>query len=59
MISPNRPADSSASESVHTAVPKTVSFGTLAEGCKEVIIEHDGLEYRLRMTRNGRLILNK
>ncbi|MGB4738747.1 MAG: hemin uptake protein HemP [Fuerstiella sp.] len=31
----------------------------MAEGCKEVIIEHDGLEYRLRMTRNGRLILNK
>jgi len=47
------------SETVAATPPKTVSFGTLSDGRNEVIIEHQGLEYRLRKTRNGRLILNK
>lgn len=34
-------------------------FESLAQGANEVIIEHQGEEYRLRLTRNGRLILNK
>ncbi len=28
-------------------------------GSNELIIEHQGLEYRLRLTRNDKLILNK
>lgn len=29
------------------------------QGTNEVLIEHDGDEYRLRITRKGRLILTK
>ena len=36
-----------------------VSFGDLARGFREVIIEHQGQVYRLRVTRNEKLILQK
>ncbi len=36
-----------------------LSFDVLAQGSKEVLIEHFGQIYRLRATRNGGLILNK
>ena len=43
-----------------TAVlPKSVTFDELASGCGEVVILHHGQQYRLRVTRNGGLILNK
>ncbi|HIE99172.1 MAG TPA: hemin uptake protein HemP [Planctomycetes bacterium] len=38
--------------------PSEVSFHQLSEGRKEVVIEHDGKLYRLRLTRKGGLILN-
>jgi hemin uptake protein HemP len=31
----------------------------LLQGEREVILEHDGLDYRLRITANGKLILTK
>ncbi|MCB1475395.1 MAG: hemin uptake protein HemP [Rhodobiaceae bacterium] len=31
----------------------------LFRGCKEIIIRHDDATYRLRITRQGKLILNK
>jgi hemin uptake protein HemP len=31
----------------------------LLQGRREAILEHDGAEYRLRITANGRLILTK
>lgn len=31
----------------------------LLRGCRELVIEHHGAEYRLLRTRNDRLILNK
>jgi hemin uptake protein HemP len=31
----------------------------LLHGGREAILEHDGAEYRLRITANGRLILTK
>lgn len=31
----------------------------LLQGHREVLIEHEGTLYRLRQTRNGKLILNK
>lgn len=34
-------------------------FDALCEGSKEIIIEFLGQQYRLRATRNGKLILNK
>jgi hemin uptake protein HemP len=32
---------------------------TLFKGATEIVIEHDGAKYRLRITRQGKLILNK
>ncbi|MFQ5734042.1 MAG: hemin uptake protein HemP, partial [Planctomycetaceae bacterium] len=34
-------------------------FEQLSSGSKEVIIEQEGAQYRLRLTRNGKLILTK
>ncbi len=36
-----------------------VEFQQLAAGSREVLISHQGQIYRLRETRNGKLILNK
>jgi hemin uptake protein HemP len=38
---------------------RSISFETLAQGAKEVLIRHAGQTYRLRLTKNGKLILNK
>ncbi|HBN74417.1 MAG TPA: hemin uptake protein HemP [Planctomycetaceae bacterium] len=36
-----------------------ISFSELSRGKREVLLEHEGQLYRLRLTRNGKLILNK
>lgn len=36
-----------------------VSFEELANGQNEIGIDYNGQRYRLRVTKNGRLILNK
>ncbi len=36
-----------------------VQAAALLAGSREVIIEHAGEEYRLRLTKNGKLILTK
>jgi hemin uptake protein HemP len=41
------------------AAPKQVTSGALFAGAQELRIEHHGQEYRLRETRNGKLILTK
>jgi hemin uptake protein HemP len=38
---------------------RIVKFEDLAGGSAEVVIEHAGQTYRLRATKNGRLLLNK
>lgn len=40
-------------------VQRIVLFSEIAGGATEVIVEHEGQRYRLRATRNGRLLLNK
>ena len=40
-------------------IQRIVLFNDIAGGTPEVIIEHEGQRYRLRATRNGRLLLNK
>jgi hemin uptake protein HemP len=45
------------SESEET--PKVVSTLDLFEGTREICIEHEGERYRLRITRRGKLILQK
>jgi len=38
---------------------KTIKSSELLSNCREIIICHDGLEYRLRITSNNKLILTK
>jgi hemin uptake protein HemP len=42
-----------------SAKPVTVRSEDLLRGQREIVIEHHGLHYRLLLTRNDRLILNK
>jgi hemin uptake protein HemP len=39
--------------------PRIVTSEALLQGGREVIIRHGGDDYRLRLTRVGKLILNK
>jgi hemin uptake protein HemP len=41
------------------SVPKVVSAQDLFAGEREICIEHEGERYRLRITRRGKLILQK
>lgn len=43
----------------HVNPPSTVSAQSLFGGAKEIVIRHQGDEYRLRITRNDKLILTK
>jgi hemin uptake protein HemP len=42
-----------------TESPIAYDSGDLLKGQREIIIRHHGEVYRLRLTRNGKLILNK
>ena len=55
---PSKP-QSAAKNLPPAALPKSVTFDELASGGGEVLILHNGQQYRLRVTRNGGLILNK
>jgi hemin uptake protein HemP len=39
--------------------PRRVKSAALLEGARELLIEHRGEEYRLRITSNDKLILTK
>ncbi|MCP4787255.1 MAG: hemin uptake protein HemP [Fuerstiella sp.] len=54
----NDQSDSHPTARKHDQRPSEVSFDQLSQGLKEVVIEHDGKLYRLRLTRKGGLILN-
>ena len=41
------------------AVPRRLSLATLMDGRREVIIQHRGEDYRLRLTSNDKLLLTK
>lgn len=51
--------DPSYGDSTSRESPKAIRFAELAAGRNEVTIEFEGQLYRLRATRNGRLLLNK
>ncbi|HEU4663133.1 MAG TPA: hemin uptake protein HemP [Dokdonella sp.] len=55
------PTDSgtSAPRSVAMTSRARISSGKLLEGGRELVIDHAGQEYRLRLTRNDKLILTK
>ena len=38
---------------------RKIALGDLLEGRREAVLLHDGAEYRLRLTSNGKLILTK
>ncbi len=57
-IPDNEPSDSDPATSKPVQRPSEVSFEELSKGRKEVVIEHEGKLYRLRLTRKGGLILN-
>jgi hemin uptake protein HemP len=38
---------------------KKIALNDLLEGSREAVLLHDGAEYRLRLTSNGKLILTK
>jgi hemin uptake protein HemP len=47
---------------IQTAKPKPIKkivLRDLLEGGREAVLLHDGAEYRLRLTSNGKLILTK
>lgn len=48
---PGKPAE------LASATPSRVRSGTLLGQAKELVIVHNGREYRLRLTQNGKLIL--
>ena len=39
--------------------PKRVSSAELLQGARRLLILHDGTEYRLQVTKNGKLLLTK
>lgn len=41
------------------AATRHVSSQTLLDGARELVIQHQGSEYHLRLTRNDKLILTK
>lgn len=55
---PSRPTDPQQSDPPHSR-PRTISSSELLAGDKEILIDHEGETYRLRLTRNGKLILHK
>ncbi|MEP7186283.1 MAG: hemin uptake protein HemP [Rhodanobacter sp.] len=48
-------------QAVPTDAPETrhISSKSLLEGARELVIQHEGSEYHLRLTRNDKLILTK
>lgn len=44
---------------VQSGRPARFDSRALLQASREIIIEHDGTDYRLRLTSNGKLILTK
>ena len=42
-----------------SALPDIIPTDTLFQGNQEILISHNGEHYRLRITKNGKLILTK
>jgi len=54
----DREARKAPADSPDPSVPR-IPVGRLLGGGREVVLVHDGAEYRLRLTSNGKLILTK
>lgn len=53
------PNELSQGRRVGVTEPKVVDTADLFRGDSEIMIRHDGAIYRLKITRQGKLILNK
>lgn len=56
---PASTAPAAASGDSHESEQPTWRSADLFQGTREVLINHEGEVYRLRLTRNGKLILHK
>lgn len=56
---PSAPASSRPARKPAVAVPRRIRSRELFGASREVRIDHEGVEYRLTQTRQGKLILTK
>ncbi|KQQ25304.1 hypothetical protein ASF53_21705 [Methylobacterium sp. Leaf123] len=54
-----RPEDDRRSVPSHRAADPVITSDVLMQGRREIVIVHDGSNYRLRITSNNKLILTK
>ena len=59
MNEPEKARDVAGGRGKETGTTRRVSSEQLLAGRRELLIEHGGEEYRLLLTRNGKLILTK
>lgn len=53
------PSNAPSGEAPRASPPRRIALDDILEGAREAIIIHDGQDYRLRLTANGKLILTK
>ena len=56
---PLRIVGEAAAEAGAVSAPERLDSRSLFQGRREIVIQHDGADYRLRLTSNGKLILTK
>lgn len=55
----DRPPHPQDAKSGDETVPERIQVADLTKGAREVVLVHEGQEYRLRVTAKGKLILTK
>lgn len=53
------PVSAAAEDGCAPEAPRRLASGELLRGATSVVIEHDGVEYTLRLTRQNKLLLTK
>ena len=51
------PTQSPAAATPVPGLPRRIRSEDILRGAREIVIEHDGRQYQLRITQNGKLIL--
>jgi hemin uptake protein HemP len=59
MTEPAIPPERQAHAGEQSTPPRTIDAEQLFQGSREIWIEHQGVRYRLRLTRRNKLILQK
>jgi hemin uptake protein HemP len=58
-FTPSPPASCLGAQARPPCAPDTIAGAQLFNGRQEILIDHNGETYRLRITKNGKLILTK